>query len=427
MDNAASAFLPDADSLALLAEHGSDMISVHALDGTYRAVGGACTRLFAWRPDQLVDQPAVTFVHPADLEGVTAQDEAMRARGEGKLAYRFRRADGGWSWVEVRARIVDRGDGAEPKIVCVTRDVTERQQSEQSLREAFALLSALVEGTTDHVFVKNFEGRYALVNEAAARFMGRPVASILGKTDRDLFPPEVAERVLERDHYVLETGRTITYETESWVEGAPRAWSATKGPMRDERGAVSGLFGVMREITEQKRAERLLQEQAEELRSLSLVDELTGLYNRRGFVTLAQQQLATARRLGKKVVLLFVDLDGLKPINDQFGHEAGDRAIAAAAGLLRACFRESDVIARLGGDEFAVAAMEVSPGAAGAFGTRLEHARGEFNARSGERWELAFSLGAVESDPGQQQALADLLRRADEEMYAQKRLRRLRR
>jgi diguanylate cyclase (GGDEF)-like protein/PAS domain S-box-containing protein len=324
--------------------------------------------------------------------------------------------------VEVRARITA---ADEPRVVCITRDVSERHRAEETLREAYALLAALVEGTTDHVFVKDAEARYALINPAGARFMGRPIAEILGRHDRELFPPEVAESIAARDTRVLETGETFTFETESWIAGEPRTFSATKGPIRNERGEITGLFGIMREITRQKRAERRLREQAEELRALSLVDELTGLYNRRGFTTLAQQQLATARRLGKKVALLFVDLDGLKPINDHFGHEAGDRALVAAADLLRACFRESDVIGRLGGDEFSVAAMEVSPGVVEVFSRRLERALAAFNASSNEPWMLAFSMGSVEFDPGAPQSLAELLQRADELMYAQKRARRV--
>ncbi len=101
---------------------------------------------------------------------------------------------------------------------------------------------------------------------------------------------------------------------------------------------------------------------AEELRNLSLTDELTGLHNRRGFITLSQQQIRQAKRTKKEMLLLFVDLDGLKKINDGFGHSEGDRALFAVAALLRETFRDSDIVARIGGDEFAVLAMETENG-----------------------------------------------------------------
>ena len=414
---------PDADSLALLAEHGADMISVHAIDGTFLSVGGAFTRVLGWRPEDLLGRSAWEFMHPAERDHVRQADQRLRVHGKGHVEYRFRHADGSWCWVEARTLLTPADDGP-PRIVCITRDIGERRGAEQALRETYALLTALVEGTTDHVFVKTLDGRYALINQAGASFMQRRVDEILGRTDRELFPADVAERIAERDRAVIERGETITFETETHVDGEPHVFSGTKGPMRDAAGTITGLFAIMREITEQKNAERKLREQAEELRALSLVDELTGLYNRRGFTTLAQQQLATARRLGKKLVLLFADLDGLKPINDQFGHEAGDRAIVAAAGLLRACFRESDVIGRMGGDEFAVAAMEISPGSGASFAGRLDHALATYNERSPEHWEVSFSVGMVEFDPAHPHSLDELLRQADEQMYARKRARR---
>jgi two-component system cell cycle response regulator len=94
------------------------------------------------------------------------------------------------------------------------------------------------------------------------------------------------------------------------------------------------------------------------LRARTIVDELTGLYNRRGFFTLGEKTLSLMRRKGRELIVVFVDLDGLKRVNDTQGHQAGDDLIRRAAILLRATFRESDIVARIGGDEFAVVANE---------------------------------------------------------------------
>ena len=165
----------------------------------------------------------------------------------------------------------------------------------------------------------------------------------------------------------------------------------------------------------------------EEIRALSLVDELTGLHNRRGFFALTEQQLRIARRERRALALVYADLDGLKAVNDRLGHEAGDRAIVGAAALLRSVSRSSDIVARLGGDEFAVL---VSDGAAAPL--LLERLREAVateacaqDARSpAAPAHVAFSVGVVVFDPSEEVTLEALLAEADARMYEEKHARR---
>jgi diguanylate cyclase (GGDEF)-like protein len=150
-----------------------------------------------------------------------------------------------------------------------------------------------------------------------------------------------------------------------------------------------------------------------ELRRLSLTDELTSLYNRRGFFTLGEQSLRAARRAGQTVLLLYLDVDGLKRTNDVFGHEAGDRLLRDAGLVLEETFREADVLARIGGDEFAV--LGVSEDAARPEERLLRNVRRR-NEKSRGR-PLHLSAGAVLAEPDAGLGLGDLLSRADAEMY----------
>ena len=154
------------------------------------------------------------------------------------------------------------------------------------------------------------------------------------------------------------------------------------------------------------------------LESVALRDELTGLYNRRGWFVLAEHELERARRARTSRVLLFVDLDGLKQVNDALGHREGDRAIADAAAVLRAASRSSDIIGRLGGDEFVLLLGEDGQGDGAR--RRLIAALDEHNARSGAHFELRLSIGAEVWFPDEACTLDELVRRADEEMYAEK-------
>lgn len=163
--------------------------------------------------------------------------------------------------------------------------------------------------------------------------------------------------------------------------------------------------------------------QTEELRALSLTDELTGLSNRRGFFALAEHEVSLARRSGTPLVLLFADVDNMKEINDAFGHATGDDALVDAAALLNATFRESDVLARVGGDEFAVLAWSDGKAAIPALLERLQRSLDLHNAREDRSYTLSLSVGAAESDPASSASLDGLLRRADAAMYEVKRSR----
>jgi len=157
-----------------------------------------------------------------------------------------------------------------------------------------------------------------------------------------------------------------------------------------------------------------------EIHDLSLSDELTHVYNRRGFYVLAEQALHLAQRSGTPFSVLFIDLDDLKQINDTLGHDTGSQYLCELAALLKRSFRRSDVIGRIGGDEFAVAA-ECSESTIHLAVQRLESATADWNARPGRQHSLSFSFGHVTSNPQHEVSLEDLLGKADSVMYQTKR------
>jgi len=157
-----------------------------------------------------------------------------------------------------------------------------------------------------------------------------------------------------------------------------------------------------------------------ELRYLALTDDLTCLYNRRGFFAAATQQLKLAQRNRHGVLLFFCDVDNLKQINDSFGHREGDLALVRAANALESAFRDSDVLARLGGDEFAVLALEASPQDDRVILRRLEEGIKKSTADE-PRYVLSLSVGVARFDPQHAISLGDLMQKADLDMYEQKR------
>ncbi|MDR0735422.1 MAG: diguanylate cyclase response regulator [Zoogloeaceae bacterium] len=160
------------------------------------------------------------------------------------------------------------------------------------------------------------------------------------------------------------------------------------------------------------------------LRALSFLDDLTGVYNRRGFATLAQHQIRIARRRHTGFFLIFIDFDGMKQINDSAGHIAGDQALIAFSQLLSFTFRGSDIVARMGGDEFAVITCDnddTISGSAVPIITRLENTIRRHNERHFDEPALSVSCGAIFFDPSESKTLDQMLEEADRIMYANKR------
>ena len=188
------------------------------------------------------------------------------------------------------------------------------------------------------------------------------------------------------------------------------------------------LFGmaavlVIAVIISVSRATQYLQDRQrvlEELRALSLSDELTGLYNRRGFFILAEQQIKIADRTRRGMLLVSADLDGLKGINDHFGHHEGDRALVDAAQILRQSFRESDIISRIGGDEFVVLVTEKPEINPDVLFRRLKENLEVYNRRVMRPYPLYISMGVATFDPQNPVSLNELLVQADKSMYRNK-------
>ncbi len=219
---------------------------------------------------------------------------------------------------------------------------------------------------------------------------------------------------------------------ESWVqeyrivdaEGATHWVRDFTHAVRGDDGAVTGYEGYIIDVTPQKVAQAALQQREEQLRMLSLTDELTGLYNRRGLLALGEHTLRVARRRARGLGVIYVDVDGLQAVNDRYGHAHGDATLRAVADLIRAGVRESDVAGRVAGDEFVIL-VEDGPAVTADLVRRLRGRAGHAHGASSRTQRLSLSIGAVDWEPGEPETLQQLIERADRRMYDDKRARRL--
>ncbi len=213
--------------------------------------------------------------------------------------------------------------------------------------------------------------------------------------------------------YILTLNSDYCFEKRIIQNNHPTDFEITASVLRNKQYFTVGYLFVMHDISHRKKVEHELQE-------LSLVDELTALKNRRGFLVLSEQLFSFCLRMKMNAVLFFIDMDNLKHINDQFGHATGDQAIIDVACILKKSFRSSDIIARFGGDEFVVLAIETAENSKSTMLHRLKEQHLITTSEVEQKYELNFSTGTSIFEWKNPLPMETLLKDADLDMYAEK-------
>jgi diguanylate cyclase (GGDEF)-like protein/PAS domain S-box-containing protein len=231
----------------------------------------------------------------------------------------------------------------------------------------------------------------------------------------DMIHADDVGRVLHEMATAKATGEAFRSEYRLYPRTRDMIWVEHRlGTITGDDGETLFL-GTLTDISFRKQVE-------DALRELAFLDELTGLYNLRGFLGLAEQQLTLAKRTGRGALLLLVDVDELKGINDRLGHHMGDQALRDMADLLRSSFRGTDILARHGGDEFGIWAVEADEESSEMLQSRLYRNLETMSAAANRPYRLSFSVGAVYFDPTRENlSLRTLMERADALMYNRKR------
>ena len=293
----------------------------------------------------------------------------------------------------------------------VARDITERKRAAGSLAQQAAAMKASMDGMA----IIDHSGACIYLNDAYAKIFGyADPARLIGASWEMFYFEEELNRMKEQI-------MPAVWRDGSWRgEALGLKLSGGTFPLEISISSVDGggLVQVVRDITERKKLE-------ETLRNSSLKDDLTGLFNRRGLLKQAAPYFDFARRQKEKLLLLFIDLDGMKKINDEFGHNEGDNALIQTAAILNRSFRSTDIIARLGGDEFTVLVTDLNASKEEAI-TRLNENLKAYNASELCSHKLAFSIGVATLEPERMACFEELLEQADQAMYEQKRMKRRR-
>lgn len=387
------------------------------VEGRYLGTNAAFERLLGRSKSEMIGKTITDVAPPEIVELQQQHDQALLAEpGHHVYEAPLKAWDGEHQVIFIKTTYT-RPDGTIGGIVGILKDITQRLRTEEELDQIRRFSDSTVQTMTEGLVLTDAEGKFTFVNPAAARMLGYAPSEMI---DRPVlsFVPKDQHGLVRRADEKRAKGISDRYELAfTHRDGERRTFIVSGGP-RVQGAQLGGTMAVLTDITERKKME-------EEIRALSLHDELTGLFNRRGFMTLGGQILKTAGRLKKSVALIYLDVDNLKRINDTGGHKMGDRALVEIAFILKKCFRESDIIGRLGGDEFAVLAMETTRMNVGSLTDRLQGKLAAFNERSSAEagFSLSVSAGASTREPDGQEAIEELLSRADLRMYEQKRVR----
>lgn len=287
---------------------------------------------------------------------------------------------------------------------------------EEALSRERSLLRAIIDSLPASIYAKDTESRFIACNALVAQCMGTTPAEAIGKTDFDFFPREMAETFFADEQSLIRSGHALIEREELVLDrstGDVRHFATTKVPFRDQAGNIIGVIGIGRDITERKRAD-------ERIHHLATHDSLTDLPNRPTFNEALSAAIADASTQGGRFVILFVDLDHFKLINDSLGHEAGDELLRQTAVRLRASIRAGDLVARLGGDEFVLLCKDPTElNDVGGLALRVLQATSRPVVLLGHQRRVSASVGvAVYPDHGNNERT--LMKSADAAMYTAK-------
>ena len=287
---------------------------------------------------------------------------------------------------------------------------------EEALEIERGLLRTMIDSLPAKIYAKDTQSRFIACNWPVAREMGTTPAEIIGKTDFDYFPREMAEGFFADEQAIIRSGQALIDREElvlDQITGQVREISTTKVPFRDRSGRVVGIVGIGRDITERKRAE-------ERIRHLATHDTLTDLPNRALFSERLNTALRESSTRSTRFALLFVDLDRFKFINDSLGHEAGDALLKQTAARLQESVKPGDIVARLGGDEFVLLCQDVEEIAdVDALASRILRAVTRPVVLLDQEWRVSASIG-VALYPADGDTERALMKSADAAMYTAK-------
>jgi len=320
-----------------------------------------------------------------------------------------------WTYMKNVEGAAAQAEQARLHVEELNRHLAEQERIGKALRETEEHFRNAFDYAAIGMALVSPQGGWLRVNRSLCNLLGYTEREMLDSNFRAVTHPDDIGNDLANLYRLLQSETPTSQVEKRYVHrDGEVVWALNSVSLvRDADKSPAHFIFQIQDITERKRAEAALQ-------SLSLVDELTGLYNRRGFLAVTEQHVAAIRRDDKIPIVVYADLDGLKEINDSFGHHEGDRALASAAQIFKETFRSSDILARLGGDEFVALAAIDQDEDSEMVTRRLQEQFRASNALRSRPYNLSVSVGIANFEDDRY-SIEELMAQADHAMYQEKR------
>ncbi|MGI8787377.1 MAG: sensor domain-containing protein [Pyrinomonadaceae bacterium] len=397
-----------------LFENANDLIYVHDLEGNYISANRTAERVFGYTLEEALKMNIKQVVVPEHLE-IVRRNLSAKSEGTEKSVYEVDclTKDGRRITLEINSRTIFK-DGAAVAVQGIARDITERKQAEEILRDREEQYRELFENANDLIYTHDLAGNFTSLNRAGELITGYSRAEALQMNIAQVVAPDYLAAAQRMRHRKIADDLPTVYELEIIAKQGHRVSLELSTRIIYQNGAAVGVQGIARDITERKRAEA-------KLNHLAGHDVLTNLPNRAKFMNHLERAVSRSEcNSSFRFAVLFLDLDHFKIINDSLGHSIGDKLLIAIAERLESCVRPGDIVARLGGDEFTILLTDIhEPSAAVRVAERfLEKLSAPFKLGTYEVFTSA-SIGIIISDEIKRQP-EDFLRDADTAMYRAK-------
>jgi diguanylate cyclase (GGDEF)-like protein/PAS domain S-box-containing protein len=393
-----------------------DLLWLKDVDGRYLACNKRFEQFFGAPESAILNKTDYDFIDKDLADFFRANDQAAVAAGglhrnEEWITFA---ADGHRELLETTKLPVKGTHGELLGVLGIGHDVTHSRQMADALKQREQYLRALLDTLPFNTWLKDEQSHFLAVNERFATGFGWPsVQSLVGKSDLDITTPELAAQYRADDANVLATGQPKDVEEMVEVKGEMQWHETYKTPVRID-GRVIGTVGFSRDITAIRAHQRQLEQ-------IAHFDSLTALPNRVLLADRLQQALMQCQRRGQMVAVAYLDLDGFKAVNDQYGHDAGDQLLIAVATHMKQALREGDTLARMGGDEFVAVLTDLADAQACVpLLTRLLEAAATPVDVNGVVLQVSASVGVTLYPQVEALEAEQLLRQADQAMYAAK-------
>jgi len=401
-------FQETAQRFRSLVENSQEVIFSLDAQGRFTYLSPAAERFFRCPVEEMIGQPMACFVHPEDLGKYWKGLEHDFAQDAGSFEFRLVDREGNARNMRISGRPLFI-EGKSGGLTGTMSDITIFKLAEVLLQRSERRYRSLFENAVEGIFQCTLEGQFLIANPACARILGFPSPDELihpdsGTKNLCFIDPE---KYQEFQRALKEKGIVEKLEAQLWRKDRSKIWVSLNVLVNQgSEGMPPFIEGRMEDITERKSSE-------DRIHYLSFHDKLTGLYNRAYFEE-ELKRLDTPRQLPISVIL--GDVNGLKLINDVFGHEEGDRLLRKIALILRESCRKEDIVARLGGDEFGVFLPRTSAEAAGEIIQRIKQLCSQKNIGP---MQISIALGGVTKETPSQD-MGKILRDAEEKMYQTK-------